>query len=383
MEVYFDNSATTRCYESVAKLVVQLMTQDYGNPSSMHTKGFEAEKYIREAREIISKNLKVNEKEIFFTSGGTESNNLAIIGTAMANQRSGKHLITTSIEHPSVLNAMKYLEEQGFEVTYLPVDEKGVLKLEDLKDALRKDTILVSIMHVNNEIGSLQPIEQAAKIVKENNSKTLIHVDAIQSFGKFRILPTKLKIDLLSISGHKIHGPKGIGVLYVHAKVKIRPINFGGEQQKGIRSGTENVPGIAGLGVAIKEVYTDFEEKQKKIYEIKQSFIKQIKEIEGIVINGAEEAGAPHIVSVSFEGVRSEVLLHALEEKNIYVSAGSACASNKPAISSTLKGINVKKELLDATIRFSFSFDTTFEEIDYCIQSLKEILPRLRKYTRH
>lgn len=383
MEVYFDNSATTKCYESVAKLMVQLMTQDYGNPSSMHTKGFEAEKYIREAREIISKNLKVSEKEIFFTSGGTESNNLAVIGTAMANQRNGKHLITTSIEHPSVLNAMKYLEEQGFEVTYLPVDEQGVLKLENLKNALREDTILVSIMHVNNEIGSLQPIEQAANLIKTNNPKTLFHVDAIQSFGKFRIFPSKLNIDLLSISGHKIHAPKGIGVLYVQAKVKIKPINFGGEQQKGLRSGTENVPGIAGIGVAIKEIYTDFEEKQKKIYEIKRSFVRQIKEIEGIVINGSEETSAPHIVSVSFEGIKSEVLLHALEEKHIYVSAGSACASNKPAISQTLKGINVKKELLDATIRFSFSFDTTFEEIDYCIRSLKEIVPRLRKYIRH
>lgn len=384
MEVYLDNSATTRCYESVADLMVQILKRDYGNPSSMHRKGFEAEKYIREAKEIISKNLKVNEKEIYFTSGGTESNNLAIIGTAMANQRSGKHIITSSIEHPSVSNTMKYLEEQGYDVTYLPVNENGVVELKSLKNALTKETILVSIMYVNNEIGAVQPIEQIAKIVKENNSKTLMHVDAVQGYGKFRINPPKLKIDLLSISGHKIHGPKGIGILYANEKVKIKPINFGGEQQKGLRSGTENVPGIAGLGLAIKELSTNFDEKQKNLYQIKHNFVEQINELEGITINGlVGEASAPHIVSVGFDGVRSEVLLHALEDKNIFVSAGSACASNKPAISETLKGIGVKKELLDATIRFSFSFDTTQEEIDYCIKSLKELLPILRKFARH
>lgn len=384
MEVYLDNSATTKCYQSVADLMVRILTEDYGNPSSMHRKGFEAEKYIREAKEIISKNLKVSEKEIYFTSGGTESNNLAIIGTAMANQRSGRHIITSSIEHPSVLNTMKYLEEQGFDVTYLPIDENGIVELDSLKKALKKETILVSIMYVNNEIGAVQPIEQISKIVKDNNPKTILHVDAVQAYGKFKINPSKIKIDLLSISGHKIHGPKGIGILYVNEKIKIRPINFGGEQQKGLRSGTENVPGIAGIGLAIKDLYTDFDAKRNALYQIKQSFVAQITALEGIAINGLiGEESAPHIVSVGFDGVRSEVLLHALEEKNIFVSAGSACASNKPAISETLKGMGIRKELLDSTIRFSFSFDTTQEEINYCIMALKELLPLLRKFARH
>lgn len=384
MEAYLDNSATTKCHESVAKIMIKILTEDYGNPSSMHTKGFDAEKYIRQAKEIISKNLKVSEKEIYFTSGGTESNNMAIIGTAMANKRRGQHIITSSIEHPSVTNAMRYLEEQGFKVTYLPVDENGVVRLQDLKNALTNETILVSIMYVNNEIGSIQPIEQIAKVIKENNPGILVHVDGVQGYGKFLIAPSKLTIDLFSISGHKIHGPKGIGVLYVNEKVKIKPIIFGGEQQKGVRSGTENVPGIAGIGLAIKELYSDFNEKQKNLYQLKKRFVEQIKEIEDIYINGLHgEDSAPHIVSISFAGIRSEVLLHSLEERNIYVSAGSACASNKPAVSETLKGIGIKKEFLDSTIRFSFSFDTTQEEIDYCIQVLEELVPVLRKYTRH
>ena len=384
MEVYLDNSATTRCYDSVRELVGKVMCEDYGNPSSMHKKGVEAEKYVRESKETLAKLLKVQEKEIFFTSGGTESDNLALIGCARANSRAGKHLITTTIEHPAILNTMQYLESEGFRVTYLPVDKSGCVKLDALKRALCEDTILVSIMHVNNEMGAVQPIEEAAQIVKNYNPRILFHVDAVQGFGKYRIYPKRMGIDLLSISGHKIHGPKGTGVLYINEKVKIKPIVFGGEQQKNVRSGTENVPGIAGIGLAAKEIYTDFDEKIEKMRELKQYFIEGISKIEKTVIHGCtDEKSAPHIISVGFSGIRSEVLLHTLEDKGIYVSAGSACASNHPAISGVLRGIGVRPEYLDSTLRFSMSEFTTKEEIDYTLKTLYNCVPMLRRYTRY
>lgn len=385
MEVYLDNSATTKCYENVREIVGKIMCDDYGNPSSMHRKGVEAERYIKEAKESLAKLLKVQEKELYFTSGGTESDNLALIGCARANHRSGKHLITSSIEHPAILNTMQYLEqEEGFRVTYLPVDENGQIKLETLKEALCEETILVSIMYVNNEIGSVQPIAEAVKIVKDYNKKILFHVDAVQGFGKYRIFPKREGIDLLSISGHKIHGPKGTGVLYVNEKVKIKPIVFGGEQQKNVRSGTENVPGIAGLALAAKTIYTGLEDKVAKMRELKAYFIEGLSKIDNIKIHGLyDEASAPHIISVGFAGIRSEVLLHTLEDKGIYVSSGSACASNHPAISGVLKGIGTGKEYLDSTLRFSFSEFTTKEEIDYTLETLYNCVPVLRKYTRH
>ncbi len=383
MEAYLDNSATTRCSERAAEMVMKVMREDFGNPSSMHTKGVEAEHYIRDAKEFFAKNLKVDEKEIYFTSGGTESNNLALIGTAMANRRSGNHLITTSVEHASVGNPMKYLEEQGFEVTYLPVDQDGIVSLEALKEALRPETILVSVMYVNNEVGAVQPVDEIAKLVKDYDSKIIFHVDAIQAYGKYRIWPKKEGIDLLSVSGHKIHGPKGTGILYVNSKLKIHPIILGGGQQKGMRSGTENVPGIAGLAEAAKECYENLDEKIDRLYALKERFVKQIEELDDVKVNGRTgRDSAPHIVSVSFRDVRSEVLLHALEEKGIYVSAGSACSSNKPAVSHTLKSMGVEKDLLGSTIRFSFCFETTEEETDYCVRELRELLPMLRRYVR-
>lgn len=385
MEVYLDNSATTRCYDSVRELVGKVMCEDYGNPSSMHKKGVDAEKYVKQSKEILAKLLKVQEKEIFFTSGGTESDNLALIGCARANKRAGNHLITSSVEHPAILNTMQYLErEEGFRVTYLPVDKNGKIKLDTLRHALCKDTILVSVMYVNNEIGAVQPIEEAVQIVKNYNRNILFHVDAVQGFGKYRIYPKRMGIDLLSVSGHKIHGPKGIGFLYANEKVKIRPILFGGEQQKNVRSGTENVPGIAGIGLAAREIYTDLEDKIERMRHLKEYFIDGVLKIDKTVVHGAfDETSAPHIVSVGFSGIRSEVLLHTLEDKGIYVSAGSACASNHPAISGVLRGIGVGSEYLDSTLRFSFSEFTTKEEIDYTLQSLYNCVPMLRKYTRH
>lgn len=361
----------------------EVFLKDYGNPSSLHLKGMEAEKYITQAKKQIAKTLKVQEKELYFTSGGTESNNLAILGTVYANKRSGNHIITTSIEHASVSEVVKHLQEEGYQTTYLNVDEKGLISLEQLKDSVTKDTILVSLMYVNNEIGTIEPLQEAIEIVKEKNPNTMIHIDAIQAYGKFRIHPKKMGIDLLSVSGHKIHGPKGVGFLYVREKLKIKPILFGGGHQKGLRSGTQNVPAIAGLGVACEQAYIDFEKKQEHLDTLKQKFITGLQSIEGVCINGSIcKDFAPHIVSVSVQGVRSEVLLHALEEKQIYVSAGSACSSNKPEISRTLLGIHLKKELLDSTVRFSFSTYTTVQEIDYAIEALQEIVPILQRYKR-
>ena len=391
MEAYLDNSATTRCLESVKEIVVKTMMEDFGNPSSKHLKGVEAERYLRTAREQIAATLKVNEKEIYFTSGGTESNNWALIGAALANRRSGNHIITTAVEHAAVLQPVHFLEEMGFRVTYLPVNEYGEISLDDLRKAVCEETILVSMMYVNNELGTVEPVEEAARIIKEKNPRTLFHVDAIQAYGKFRIHPKKMGMDMLSVSGHKIHGPKGIGFLYVNEKAKIRPLILGGGQQKGMRSGTDNVSGAAGLGVAAEEAYRDFENKIDHLKRIKERFIQGVTAIDGTKLQGqnrkagpGELLGAPQIVSVSFCGVRSEVLLHALEERQVYISSGSACSSNKKLpVSSVLREIHVEKDLLESTVRFSFSCQTTEEEIDYCLEQLREIVPVLRNYMRH
>ena len=384
MEAYLDNSATTRCSKAAADMVYKLLTEDYGNPSSLHMKGVEAENYINDAKKKIAKTLRVQDKEILFTSGGTESNNTAIIGATMANKRAGRHIITSSVEHASVLSVLQFLEEQGFEITYLPVNHDGVISVEELKNAVREDTILVSLMQVNNEIGAVMPIEEAGAAIKEKNPATLFHVDAIQSYGKMRIYPAKMHVDLLSVSGHKIHGPKGSGFLYIKDKTKIHPLLNGGGQQRGMRSGTENVPAIAGLGVAAERIYTGFEEKIDRMYTLREHFIEEVTKIPGVHVNGhTDRSNAPHIVSVSTEGVRAEVLLHALEDKEIYVSAGSACSSNKPSVSHTLKSIGLKPEFLDATIRFSFCVETTLEEIDYAVKEMAALIPMLQKYTRH
>lgn len=383
MEVYLDNSATTRCSARARDLMMQILTEDYGNPSSLHNKGKEAEDYIRRAREQIARTLKIDGRELLFTSGGTESNNLALIGGALANQRLGRHIITTAVEHPSVHAPLAHLKELGYEITELSVDRDGVISLEELRCALREDTVLVSIMMVNNEIGALEPVMEAGKLIKEKNPNTLFHVDAIQAYGKFHIYPKKCGIDLLSVSGHKIHAPKGTGFLYIADKVKVQPMIFGGGQQKGLRSGTENVPGVAALGEATAEIYEDFEEKTERMYALRERLIAGIGEIEGVTVNGrTDRSCAPHIVSISIRDVRSEVMLHSLEEYGIYVSAGSACSSHKPAPSRTLQAIGLSKGALESTIRISLSVDTTEEEIDYTVAKLKEIIPFRRKFVR-
>ena len=386
MEAYFDNSATTKVLDCVKDAVVDAMCVNYGNAAAKHRKGVEAENLVREAKKAIADTLKVQEKEILFTSGGTESNNTALIGTALANRRAGKHLITTGVEHPSIYNTMSFLEEMGFEVTYLPVDHLGHISLEDLEKAIREDTILVSVMYVNNEVGAVEPIEAISQCIKKKNPKTLFHVDAIQAYGKYKIRPKKQGIDLLSVSGHKIHGPKGVGLLYVGDKVKIQPIVFGGGQQQNLRSGTENVPGIAGLGVAAELFCKNRSTYVEQMYACKKHLIEGLEVLEDVTVNGVSglplEETAPHIVSASFAGVRSEVLLHALAEKGVFVSSGSACSSNHPELSGTLKAIGVADELLDSTLRFSFSTDTTIEQIDYALEQLYNLLPMLRRFIR-
>lgn len=384
MEIYLDNSATTRCFPEVADLIHQILCEDYGNPSSMHHKGVEAESYVRDAKETLAKILKVNEKEILFTSGGTESDNIAIMGVAMANHRAGRHMITTKVEHPAILQTMKYMESQDFEVTYLDVDEKGRISLEQLEQAIRPDTILVSIMHTNNEIGTLQPIAQAGALIKRCNPNTLFHVDAVQGFGKARIYPRKMKIDLMSVSAHKIHGPKGVGFLYIGEKVKIKPIMYGGGQQEGMRSGTENVPGYAGMAKAAQMLYEQLEAETDYLYDLRQYFIEQVEKIDGAFVNGAPgREGAPHIVSVTIPGVRAQVLLNELSAKyHICVSAGSACSTHKPQPSATLLAIGLDKEQAVETLRFSFSVFTTRQEIDTCLDALYSIVPEQRK-ARH
>lgn len=383
MEAYFDNSATTKVFDCVRDIVVKTMTEDYGNPSARHKKGMDAEQYVRRAASQIAKTLRVQEKEILFTSGGTESNNMALIGAAMANRRAGNHLITTRIEHASVYNPMAFLEQQGFEVTYLKVDGEGHISLKELEESIRPDTILVSVMHVNNEIGAVEPVAEIGALIHRVNPAILFHVDAIQSYGKYEIRPKRENIDLLSVSGHKIHGPKGVGFLYIDQRVKIHPLLYGGGQQRDLRSGTENVPGIAGLGAAAEEIYRDHAGKAAHLVKLKNHMITRMGEIPEATVNSRMDLeSAPQIVSVSFAGVRSEVLLHALEEKGVYVSSGSACSSNHPAISGTLKAVGVKKELLDSTLRFSFGMFNTLEEVDYAVDVLKELLPVLTRYRR-
>ena len=397
-EIYLDNSATTAVLPEIAELMTKIYTQDYGNPSSMHNKGVEAEKYIKEAKAQIAKVLKVRDAEILFTSCGTESDNMAIFGAAHALKRKGDHIITTAVEHPAVLRCMEALEKEGYRITYLGTDKNGVISLDELKEAITDKTILVSIMHVNNEIGSVMPIEEAGTLIKSIDRDILFHVDAVQSYGKFRIYPKKMNIDMLSVSGHKIHGPKGTGFLYINEKVKIDPLILGGGQQGNMRSGTENVAGIAAIGMSSKIMYENLDEDVSRMYGLKKRLIRGLTKIEGVTVNGVADQkdesiteaendpkilGAPHVISVSVKDVRAEVLLHALEEKGVYISAGSACSTHKKTESATLKAIGLDKKLLGSTVRFSLSILTTKEEIDEAVTAFTEIVPVLRRYVPH
>lgn len=393
-EIYLDNAATTRTCDEAAAAMQKVLLEDYGNPSSLHGKGIRAEQYLKEARKTIAKSLKCQEKEIIFTSGGTESNNLALFGAAYAKYRRGRHIISTRIEHASVYNPLIFLEKQGYEVTYLPVDRNGIVSLEALKEALRSDTILVSVMMVNNEIGAIEPVSGIAKLVHEYNPEILFHVDAIQAYGKVPFSPNACGIDLLSVSGHKLQGPKGSGFLYKRDKVRLLPEILGGGQEADMRSGTENVPAIAGLSEAVKRYFKNQDAFINSIYACKIELLRQImtmpfahpnavfeEEAETLSVEERVRKTAPHILSVSFDNIRSEVLLHALEDYGICVSSGSACSSNHPAISGTLKAIGVPDQYLDSTIRFSFSPETTLEEIRTTCEALRELVPKLGRFT--
>lgn len=383
MDVYFDNSASTKVSEKAIEIMLKTMRDDYANTSAKHIKGVESESYVKDAADIIAKTLKVKKGEIIFTSGGTESNNMALIGGAMSRKRYGKHIIISGIEHPAVYMPAEFLTEQGFELSVLPVNSEGQVDLELLKSTLRDDTVLVSVMYVNNEIGAIEPVEEISRIIKAKNKDILFHVDAIQAYTKLRINPKSQGIDMLSASGHKFHGPKGVGFLYIDSNVKINPIIFGGGHQRGMRSGTLNTTGIAGMGVAAKEAYENFDERINKISDLKYYLMDELEKLEGAVLNtGRGENFAPQVISVSFEDIRAEVLLHALEDRGIYVSSGSACSSNHPGISGTLKAIGIRDDLLDATIRISLSELNNKEEADYLIKNLKELLPLLRKFVR-
>ncbi len=386
MEAYLDNAATTRVFPEVRDIMLQVMEKDFGNPSSRHTKGIEAEGYVTKAVQQIAGTLKCQPKEIILTSGGTESNNMALIGTALANQRAGKHVITTRIEHASIHEPFGRLEQMGYEAQYLPVDHNGHLQPEVLEEAVREDTLLVSVMMVNNEMGAVEDIKKLVAVAKQKNPNVIFHVDAIQAYGKYKIVPKRLGIDLMSVSGHKIHGPKGSGFLYVRDGVKISPIILGGGQQRGMRSGTENVPAIAGLGEAVRLIYQQHSEKVERLYALKQRLIDGLTAMEGVSINGINGLSltetAPHIVSVSFDGIKSEVMLHALAQEGVYVSSGSACSSNHPDLSGTLKAIGVEDRLLDSTLRFSFSVLSTEEEVDHALEAVAKVLPQLRRFVK-
>lgn len=384
-EIYLDNAATTSVLSEVRDLVDRVMTEDYGNPSSQHLFGLRAERYVSVARERIAASLKVDPKEIFFTSGGTESNNWALIGTALANRRNKNTIITTAVEHAAVRESASFLKEMGFQILVLPVDASGRISLKDLEAALSEKVALVSIMMVNNEIGTLEPIEEAGKLIRDSGKDILFHVDAIQGYGKLPVYPRRLRIDLLSASGHKFHGPKGTGFLYIREGTKIRPLIYGGGQQKGMRSGTENVPGIAGIGLAAEISCRNLQEKGRQMRHLIEILRAGILDLPGTQVNtpAEEDLSCPHILSASFEGVRAEVLLHALEERGIYVSAGSACTSNKKVpVSSVLEEIRLRKDLRESTVRFSISDQTTEEEIRAALLALREILPVLRRFQR-
>lgn len=383
-EIYLDNSATTRVFPEAAELMHRIYTEDYGNPSSMHRKGVEAERQILRAKEILAGILKVQPKNLYFTSCGSESDNLALIGCARANQRKGRHLITTVIEHPGVMETMHYLESEGYEVTYLPVDKDGLVSPEDVEAAMREDTILVSVMHTNNEIGALEPVAEIGERIKKKDPAVLFHVDAVQGFGKAVIRPKKMHIDLLAVSGHKIHGPKGIGFLYVADGVKIKNIIYGGGQQNGLRSGTENVAGIAAMALSAQMLYDHFDEDTERLYGMKESFLREIAGIPDVQVNGRTgRDSAPHIISLSFKNVRAEVLLHALEEKKIYVSSGSACSTHHTSEKGIIDRIGGNPEYRDGTIRISMSVLNTPEDMQAAAAALKEIVPFLRRYTRN
>lgn len=380
MEVYFDNSATTKPYKEVVEAVANGMTEYYGNPSSLHKMGIKSEKRLNEAREYLASTINATKDEVYFTSGGSEGNNLILKGVL----KPGHHFITTVFEHHSIINTCKYLEDNGVKITYLEIDQNGRVSLEDLEEAICKDTTLISIMHVNNEIGSIQDLESIGKLIKERSSRAKFHVDGVQAYGKLPIDVKKMNIDFLTVAGHKIHGPKGAGFVYMKKGVVLNSLISGGSQEKGVRAGTENLPAIIGLQEAAKITISTINDNYKKVTEVKEYMINRLNEIDDIRINSSMDGYSPYILNVSFRGVRAEVLLHLLEDAGIYVATGSACTSKTSAAhgSYVIKALGLNNKDIESAIRFSFSAENTKEEVDYTIDTLKKSLMFLRRVKR-
>lgn len=377
MKIYLDNSATTQVSEAAAKKAYEIMTVDYGNPSSLHHMGVVAESELKLARKRVAELLGRDEKGLIFTSSGTEANNLALKGLAEARKKRGNKIITSKIEHPSVLEQCKQLEAEGFQIVYLDVDEKGLISKEKLKEHLDDNTILVSIMFANNEIGTRQPIKEISELKKDKDF--ILHTDFVQGLGKAESCNIPKEVDVITVSGHKIHAPKGIGALWIKDNITVRPILFGGGQEKNIRSGTENLPAIGAFGVASAQALENIFEDIKKIYAMRKLLFEGLTcEIKDIKINTPMEISVPSVLNVSFLGVRAEVLLHTLEQKGIYISTGSACSSHKKGQSHVLKAIKAKEKEIEGAVRFSFSRYNTFEEINIAVDAVKSAVDSFR-----
>lgn len=377
-EIYLDNSATTRVCEKSAEKVLELMTQCYGNPSSLHKKGLEAQREVAHARQAVAVSLGAQPREIIFTSGGTEANNLAVLGGAAAGRRRGKRIVTTAIEHPSVLEPMRQLEKEGFEVVFLTPDTDGRVPEEAVLKAVTGDTILISVMAVNNELGSIQPIEVLKKAVKRAGAPALVHVDGVQAYGKLPLRPEKLGIDLLTVSGHKIHGPKGVGALYVSKNARILPRTFGGGQERELRPGTEAAPLIAGLGAAVEEL-PDWRQAYSRMEKLRDYTLQKLSGLEGVEVNSPVE-GLPYLLNFSALGIRSETMLHFLAQRGIYVSSGSACAKGKQ--SHVLKAAGLPDSRISSAIRVSFSRESTERDADALAEGVREGLACLARARR-
>ncbi len=378
MEIYLDNSATTKVRREVLNRIIDVNENIYGNPSSLHRMGLQAEKVMDEARRSAAKVINANAGEIYFTGGGTESNNIAIMG--LIGERVEKcNIVTTKIEHPSVYNVYEHLKS-FVEVRYVESDEMGRMNMENLQASIDENTSLISVMHVNNEVGIVQDLDKIIKIAKEKNKGTKIHVDAVQSYGKVKIDVKKLQIDTVAFSSHKIHGPKGVGGLFVRSGTKMNFITFGGGQEKSVRPGTENTPGIAGFGTACDLVFRGFREENNKLTDLKKLYAKRLtEEIKDVRINSSlEEDGAPHILNVSFKNVKGEVLLHYLEQEEIYVSTGSACSS-RAAGNRILESLKLDREYIDGTIRISLGFFNNYEEVEHVVEIIGKSVEDIRK----
>ncbi|MFC7320308.1 cysteine desulfurase family protein [Halobacillus campisalis] len=375
--IYFDNSATTKPFEEVMTAYQKAAIQFFANPSSLHYLGSDAERLLMRTRQAVAEQLRIETEEVVFTSGGTEGNNLAIKGIAFQHQTRGKHLITSSVEHPSVLEVFKELEQNGFEVSYASVDHSGKVDPEEIKSLIRKDTILISIMSVNNELGTIQPIEEIGDIAGMY-PKVFFHVDHVQGIGKVPLSLKKAKVDLCSISGHKIHGLKGTGILYVRKGVLLSPLFHGGGHESNRRSGTENLPGMVAFAKALRKIKEKEKKQLNELIHLRHHLINHLNVMEEVIIN-SPLSGAPHIINVSVPGIKPEVMIHALAKKDIFVSAKSACSSKQPDVSSVLKACNLKENVTKSAIRISLSYSSTIEEADLFLEEFNSAIRYLEK----